>query len=444
MKTKNIFKYLMLLFLAVQLNSCVSTEAEQKFDETPTERLNGRKKELNDLLLSSAEGWKAVYYTDDTQLGGFTHLFKFLPNGKVDMASDFDADTDIYNSQYEIQLGSTVSVVFTTKNKIHLLSDSNNSPIAAGKGFLGDFQFLYYGQENGDIVFRTNRTVKEVRFVKATAQDWTDLKKNKVSIANMTGDFNSPLFRTLETTDGTTLKKYDFNYNVVTRFGSAAPLETGNLETLKVAVAFTPTGITVKPAVVVGTQSLTNFVYNETDKSFVATGTGGAAATIKFTNAPPRTTDDYKLFLPGNPQLVLGYIAVNLYTAATTSPYARSILDQVNATLAANQKIARVQIYFNDPLNGNYIAYTFNGGKATIYHFFTTTEDAVNKTIILTDAGWLGGTVASRAFLKILDDEITNPKGLYLKKESFTITYGNVIYTYASAAKPFRITNYRL
>ena len=161
MKTKNIFKYLMLIFLAVQLNSCVSTDAEQKFDESPTERLNKQKKELNDLLLSSENGWKAVYYTDDSQLGGFTHLFKFLPDGKVDMASDFDADTDIHNSQYEIQLGSTVSVVFTTKNKIHLLSDANNSPLAAGKGFLGDFQFLYYGQENGDLVFRTNRTVKK-------------------------------------------------------------------------------------------------------------------------------------------------------------------------------------------------------------------------------------------------------------------------------------------
>lgn len=442
MKTKNIFKYLMLLFLALQLNSCVSTEAEQKFDETPTERLNVQKKELNDLLLSSAEGWKAVYYTDDTQLGGFTHLFKFLPNGKVDMASDFDADTDIHNSQYEIQLGSTVSVVFTTKNKIHLLSDSNNSPIAAGKGFLGDFQFLYYGQENGDIVFRTNRTVKEVRFVKATAQDWTDLKKNTVSNANMTGDINSPLFRIMEITNGSAVKKYDFNYNAVTRFGSAAPLETGNLETLKVAVAYTPAGLTVKPAVVVGTQSLKDFIYEPTDKSFVATGTGGAKVAIKFTNAPPILTDDYKLFLEGGPQITIGYIAANLATAATNSAYAKSILDKVNATLAANQKIARVQIAFNDPLNGNYIAYTFNGGKAAIYHFFTTSEDAVNKTIILTDDGW-SANAATRAFLKILDDEIVNPKGLYLKKESFTIFYSNVIYTYASAATPFRLTNYR-
>ncbi|TPG45416.1 DUF4302 domain-containing protein [Flavobacterium pectinovorum] len=442
MKTKNILKYLLLIILMLQVNSCVSTDAEQKFEDSPTERLNKQKKELDDLLLSAKDGWKAVYYTDDNQLGGFTHLFKFLPNGKVDMASDFDDDTEKHNSQYEIQLGSTVSVVFTTENKIHLLSDSGNSPLAAGKGFLGDFQFLFYGQENGDLVFKSNRTVKEVRFVKATPQDWDDLKGNTIMNKNITGDINSPLFRTLETTDGTTVKKYELNYNSVVRFGTAIPLQDGNAETLKLAVAFTPTGITVRPAIIVGSQKLTDFVYNETDKSFVATGTSGAKATIQFTNAPPRLTDDYKLFLEGGGQITIGYIAANLSGAATNSPYAKAILAQVNAALPANQKIARVQIAFNDPLNGNYIAYTFTGGKATIYHFFTTSEDAVNKTIILTDDGWIG-TPAARAFLKVLDDEITNPKGLYLKKESFTIFYTNVIYTYASAATPFRLTNYK-
>lgn len=443
MKTKNIFRYLMLIFLTVQLNSCVSTDAEQKFNESPTERLNKQKKELNDLLLSAENGWKAVYYTDDSQLGGFTHLFKFLPDGKVDMASDFDDDTEIHNSQYEIQLGSTVSLVFTTKNKIHLLSDANNSPLAAGKGFLGDFQFLYYGQENNGILFKTNRTVKDVHFVKATAEDWADLKKNTLTNENMTGNIFSPLFRILETNDGGSVKKYDLNFNSVTRFGTAVPLQEGNSESLNLAVAYTPTGITVKPAVVVGTQSLTDFVYNATDKSFIATGTNGATAAIKFSNAPPRLTDDYKILLDGNPQLVISYIAANLYDAASTSPYARSILDKVNATLPANQKISRIQIVFNNALNGSYIEYRFSGGKASIYHFVLTSEDPVNKTIILTNDGWTANS-ATRAFLKILDDEITNPKGLYIKKESFTIFYSNVIYTYASASSPFRITNYRL
>jgi hypothetical protein len=42
------------------------------------------------------------------------------------MASDYDNDTSVNTSEYSIELGSTTSLVFTTKN--NLLSDSNNSP----------------------------------------------------------------------------------------------------------------------------------------------------------------------------------------------------------------------------------------------------------------------------------------------------------------------------
>ena len=74
MKIKNTFKFLIIAFLATQLGACDKNEAEQKFDKTPTERINAQKKELNDVLLSSEYGWKAVYYTDNTQPVSYTHL----------------------------------------------------------------------------------------------------------------------------------------------------------------------------------------------------------------------------------------------------------------------------------------------------------------------------------------------------------------------------------
>jgi len=138
MKMKNIYKYLIAGILVLQLSACSNTDAEQLFDENPTTRLNNQKSELNDALLSSQFGWKAVYFTDNTVLGGYTHLFKFAQDGTVEMASDFDTDTNIYKSEYAIQLGSTVSLVFTTANRIHLLSESDNYPIASlrAKGYL--------------------------------------------------------------------------------------------------------------------------------------------------------------------------------------------------------------------------------------------------------------------------------------------------------------------
>nr|WP_315200489.1 DUF4302 domain-containing protein [uncultured Flavobacterium sp.] len=451
MKAQNIYKYLIVGFIALLMAACTNTDAEQKFDQTPTERLNARKAELNDVLLSSANGWKVVYFTDNTVLGGYTHLIKFAKDGTLEMASDFDDDTAVYKSEYDIQLGSTVSLVFTTKNRIHILSESDNYPIDAleSKGYLGDFQFLYYGQENGEIVFKTNRVNEttgingELRFVKATAQDWTDLHKNIDMIDNVIGAPTRPIFRSLETNDGKTIHKFDFTFSEITRFAEANSLEAGYSVSYNMGIGYSPTGIVVSPAVEVGDQKLSIFVYNDLDGSFTATGTNGVSATIKYSTTPPVLTDDYKKLLVGKPQLIYGYIAPNLTTAPTNSLLFNGLVKKVNATLPASQSIARVQIYFNNAVNGTYIQYQFNGGKAAISHLVTTKEDAVNKTIILTNTGWTQ-SAANVAFLKDLDDQLTNSKGLYFKKENFTYNAPNTIYTFTSAASNFRMTTYSL
>nr|WP_315256784.1 DUF4302 domain-containing protein [uncultured Flavobacterium sp.] len=453
MKAQYIYKYLIIGLITLLLASCTNTDAEQKFEQTPTERLNSQKKELMDMLLSSENGWKAVYFTDNTVLGGYTHLIKFAKDGTVQMASDFDADTKIYKSEYDIQLGSTLSLVFTTKNRIHLLSESDNYPIPEleSKGYLGDFQFLYYGQENGEIIFKTNRVNEttgvngELRFVKATAEDWTDLAKNIDMIDNVVGDDSRPLFRLLETNDGKTIHQFDFTFSEVTRFAEANSLETGYSVTYDMGIGYSPTGIIVSPAVEVGGQKLTNFIYNDLDGSFTATGTQGVSATIKYSAKPLILTDDYKILLEGQPQSVYGYIAANLYSAPSTSKYCKDLLDKANAALPANQKISRIQIYFNSPY-GTYIEYRFTGGKPSLYHTVTVTEDAENKVIILNNEYWDDGSaiINEPAFLKEIDAEFTNASGLYAKKEAFKVTYTNTIWTFTSTTSNFRITTYAL
>lgn len=447
MKLKTIINYLFIAVVAMQLVSCDNKETlDSPFNATPTERLNAKQKELNDLLESSEFGWKAVYFTDTTQLGGFTHLFKFKA-GKVDMASDFDDDTAIYPSEYSIELGSTVSLVFTTKNKIHLLSDSNNYPTASlrGKGYKGDFQFLYYGQDNGQIVFKTNRSFEELRFVKATAADWTDLAKNRAMIPNVIGASTRPLFRLLETNDGTKISQFDFNFTAASRYAVANSIDSGSNLSYNMGIAYTPTGITISPAVKVGTQLLSQFTYDAATGNFNATGTAGVTASIKYSNKPLVLTDDYKNLLNGNVQTVYAYIAANLATAPTNSALCVALLKEVNASLPATQSISRIQFYFNSPY-GDYIQYRFNGGKASIYHNVTVKEDPINKTLILTHDSWDNGAalIAEPSFLKNIDKQLMDPKGLYVKKESFKITYSNTIYTFTTASNNFRLTSYGL
>ena len=440
MKVKTIIKYLLVAVLAIQLVSCDNKESlDSPFDGSPTERLNAREKELNDLLMSSELGWKAVYFTDNTQLGGFTHLFKFK-DGKVDMASDFDDDTSISTSEYDVVLGSTVSLVFTTKNRIHLLSDSDSYPKEElkGKGYKGDFQFLYYGQENGEIIFRTNRSFEELRFVKAKATDWTALAQSRLMIPNVVGASTRPLFRLLEITDGAKVSQFDFAFTAPTRFATSNSIETGSSVTNNIGIAYTPTGIIVSPPIKVGNQELFAFTYDAATGNFNATGTAGVKATIRYSNKPLVLTDDYKIFLPGNSQMVYGYIAANLATAPSNSLLANSLLNAANAALTPPQRINRIQFTFNDPVNGSYIAYTFVG-RPSIFHFVTVKEDPVNKTIILEDDGW---TAAPPEYLVNIDNQLLDPKGLYVKREAFRIAFSNAIYTFTSASSNFRLTTY--
>lgn len=444
---KNIYKYLIAGILILQLSACNNaTEAEQLFEKTPTERLNAQKEELSNVLLSSEFGWKAVYFTDNTVLGGYTHLFKFAADGTVQMASDFDADTAIYKSEYQIQLGSTVSLVFTTRNRIHLLSESDNYPIPAlrAKGYLGDFQFLYYGQENGEIIFKTNRSGIELRFVKAKAEDWTNLHLNIDMEQNVIGADSRPLFRLLETNDGTKKHQFDFSFTQVTRFATANSIEAGYTVSYDMGIGYTPTGIVVSPAVEVGGQKLTNFVYNNADGSFTATGTNGVTAVIRYTDKPLVLTDDYKIVLPGKVYSRFGYYPDD-YTvdAPTNSKMFMDELAKIDAALPAGQYLTSIQIYFNHSL-GTFIYYTFQG-RGALQHFVDVVEDPVGKKIVLKHKSWNGNTtVATPAFLAGFDSKLMDANGIYVKKESFKLGYSNTVYTFTSSSFPFRMTTWQL
>jgi hypothetical protein len=455
MKTQYIYKHLIIGIIALLFAACTNTDADQKFEQSPTERLQAKQKELNDLLLSSEFGWKAVYFTDNTQLGGYTHLFKFKNGGLVDMASDFDSDTAIYNSEYQIQLGSSVSLVFTTKNRIHLLSESDNYPTDAlrAKGYKGDFQFLYYGQENGEIIFKTNRDFIELHFVKATAQDWADLHKNIDMIANVIGAPTRPLFRLLETNDGTTIHQFDFNFSEVTRFAQSNSVETGYSVSYNMGVGYSPTGIVVSPAVEVAGQKLTTFIYKDADGSFTATGSNGVSAIIKYSTKPLVLTDDYKILLPSTANLVYGSDKSFLYTATSNSYLYISLVRNIETSLPVGSFLLRVQPWFNTP-NGSYIEYRIinaAGIISRIYHFFTLTTDPTMSTIKLNPTTlWKKGatfasaiTVPAQDFLKDMDDQLMNPQGLYFKKEIFKVGNSpNNVFTFTSASSPFRMTTW--
>lgn len=169
------------LFLA-----CNRTE-EDTFDRTPTERLQQVSQELYKELTSSEYGWKLVYQTNKQKFGGFTFVMKFDKQGQVAMVSDFDKSTITQqNSQYEIKTGQGILLSFVTKNHIHNLADAVLGVL--GKGYEGEFEFVYIGKEDGKLKFKTQRTNEFLFFEKAENDDWQKMQSLINSVESLAAD----------------------------------------------------------------------------------------------------------------------------------------------------------------------------------------------------------------------------------------------------------------
>lgn len=275
MKFFNLKHYIKLGFLLVSilLSSCVKNNAEELFDNSTTARKEKQIQELQNLLKSSTDGWKATYFTDDSILGGFSFIVKFKDDLNIDMISDFAGNYTVKESQYEINYGSTVKLVFSTDNFIHELSKGDNSPsIISGQGFKGDSEFLYYGTENDEIIFRSNKFLSEVRFKKATADDWINISKHQ----DVKDKLESSLFGKF-ILDGTSS---NYNYNSTTRFLSTEDSKT------EFGIGFTPTGIIISPSLEINGGNVNEFIFNASENKYVATLDGNEVASFVFFNTP--------------------------------------------------------------------------------------------------------------------------------------------------------------
>lgn len=239
-----------LAFLAF---GCADNDPDDLFSKSANERKNERIAELQNELLSSEYGWKFTYFTDDfdvndPRLGGFSHVFRCLDDHTIEMISDFDQNSLIVGnpSSYRISMAGTVSLLFDTKNKIHLLSDSGNSPSGLeAKGYKGDFEFQYYGIEENGLKFRTTRSAVDLVFERATAEDWEDLKLNR----NVMTVLNSK--KRIFVVEGDNAESYNFSFNTQRRFA----LILDATETMSVnanggvGIGFQKDGIIINPPI---------------------------------------------------------------------------------------------------------------------------------------------------------------------------------------------------
>ncbi|MTG98649.1 MULTISPECIES: DUF4302 domain-containing protein [Myroides] len=425
-----IYKSGLALIVLAALTSC-QKEEDRVFSETSTERVEQREIELQNHLLTAEHGWKLVYVTDGKRYGGFTYLLDFAGGRHVRMVSDFNEEGLIAETgEYQIKMRGTTSLIFSTRTKIHELSDPINSAYENGKGFNGEFQFGYYGksEDGNEMYFKTPKQGTEAVFVKATKEDWDRFEEQYNMGFNMSLD-TQPIFRVLEVNEGGNVVNYDLNYLPSVRFAKIDKGEMLNNQS-SFGVGYTPDGVKLTKGIKVGEDIATDFIFDPNTSSFNYSANGNTAS-IKYSEAPINWNDSYKVTLKDS-NTRLFFDAGDLAGASTNSPLFRKYLDKFKKD--SKPGLSQIQIYFKQGA-GNYATFAFNGASYRLN--FNVQDD--NDALKITDKRWTSNNVP--ADLKEFAEALFEDK-LYFRVESFKIKYSNTLVTIMSNKQAIALANY--
>ena len=430
-------KIIVTLIVLATLVACQKNEPDSLFDKNPSERFEESQAELRKELTTAQQGWKLTYFTKEGVFGGYHFLMKFTPEGLVTMVSDFNSSTiSPTTSKYEIQEGQGTMLAFTTKNYIHELADAMQG--IRGKGYAGEFEFIYYGKEGNKLKFKTQRKSTEqfVYFEPATAQDWTDITTLSSNLSTLVENMSNYYMKV--TANGTST---DYEIGMQNGLIGVAPLNS-NTPSLASTMA-TKTGVAFKPALTIQGKKFTELTRDDstTPPTYKAT-VDGVTAEVYFSLTPPDVfvTDDYKDVNTKIVAFILLTDEMKKYTNITSTPFYENVL-KVNSTT----DFTRTQLVFQGTKCLVALGYNFSGTEA--YYTATFDYELRNKRLYLKNkaentlsAQWqapANSTVLQRArsamdyFANIASD------GFYVTKLSKRIgRYTNPAYTLQSANTP--------
>ena len=431
-------RLLLLPIIALALFACQKNEPDDLFGgKTPSQRFEQSQAELRRELAKPENGWKLTYFTNDKKFGGFTFLMKFTSEGFVSMASDIKATATPTTSKYEIQEGQGTMLVFTTKNYIHELSDSYTHMDLRGKGYEGEFQFIYYGKEGNKLKFRTQRKATEqyVYFEPATAQDWNTIQTLSSNVKTLEDNIDNYYF-----TVSTTASSTGYETNFANRFITVTSLDGSS--TQKASVYATETGIGFKPALTFEGKTFTGLTRdNSTTPPTYKTTVDGVTAQMTYSLVPPEAfiNDDYK----DMENIRLFLIDPAPFRKGTSDSFYNDILKVDDSK---EWFVFRVSLQTNGKCQIQ-VAYEFETNKPS-YYLVSTTYELKNKRLYISDnvlssgysnAVWNNAenaaikaraTVTAAKFLEIASD------GLYIKKTSRLYAGTYIIYTIQSHNHP--------
>lgn len=299
MKTTSKIKFTTAAMALVILMASCSKKDDKIFEESSTIRLETAKQELRADLKSSPEGWKLVYFPMSTEAlsvvpganKSYSFLFKFTDDTHVQMKSTLDL-TRLETSEYALKLGSTLKLEFSTYSILHDLADASIPETGmGGRARGGEFEFLSYGRADRDLIFQTNRKHVELRFERATKEDWVDMNATITNI--LATDFVAPGYLFSASREGTKLKD---SILTITKTGTktvALYTKTTNPTTgvvtktltRRAGLGYGTKGIYIMPGIEFEGKTFYFFQWDATNKKFVSK-IGDITAEIAGTSDP--------------------------------------------------------------------------------------------------------------------------------------------------------------
>lgn len=438
----------MLIFFAM---SCQEDKIEKVFDKPAIERSRESITALREKLQSSEFGWKTYYKPSKEETGYYQFVFRFLKDSVVEMASDFSAaDLTLRKSEYSVLQGSTTKLSFSTFGAIHKLSDSNYSPIpeAEGSGLKGDFEFLYYGQtDEGDLIFRTNRTQDTVIFKQATASSVSDLTLSYNNITKLTE--SASFFRALQETINGKVINSSFSVSSDTRlieinseFESTVNGQTiSSLEVYSTGYGLTTTGIFLDSIKLSNGEIVRNVYLSlvEGEHRFATTLAGGTQLSIGDSDSP---VPAQKYFL--NPALTsnLRFYYKDVDVEPLTTPAFDAIFEKVKP-IGVTGVAPEFYLYRQLPFGGGKIDYLNLIGTASVVNAnvrqLLIYEDKGDRLVMHRNGFRDANSAvkpANEAVYNEFIDFLTDPEGFYVENKGTYTPYSNLIFTFSSVKDP--------
>lgn len=439
--------------MAISLFSCSDDSVDNVFDQAPANRLEQANSELLEALLAQTNGFKGVYFTKNDEFGGFTFFMKFNADGTVSMTSDFDADTEIQSSTYEVRTGTASELVFTTHNHIQKVSDPDY-PGLRGTGFKGTSVFQLFSNENGTLTFRDVRN-KNTGFFVLEPSGFSNFETESVASAekslaqrdNIIPGADDSIFQVLKIENSNGEYNFNFNYNVFSQFASPrVEIYEGSIPTIRefnFGVAFTEDGLIISPALEFEGVVYENFIYDEDTNSYIST-VNGTTATILFDSEPAFLSSDVnELGKPGH--ATFGY-RITWGASPLTSVGFNTLLDdtdqRIQADFGSSSYFYQVYYFAQPDADGIVEIRTyFVVGGALYYASYLFEQKIENNRLYLEYLGYGNGNASYFANAsELIINFFASETGMYFYDHgSFstdTSSYGNLSSSFTSADQP--------